>query len=310
MPPRRRSSSRNLVAALVSVAVVLVLTAVLLSRLTGPVSPPPPPSYADECIALGSDRQPWSFDPEQVSHAATIGAVALRRGLPTKAVTVALATALQESRLRNVRYGDRDSLGLFQQRPSQGWGTAPQVQDPVYASGRFYDHLVKVSRWQQRPVTIVAQAVQRSAFPDAYAQWEAPAEALARALTGASTASLGCHLHPAASSAGASARPTRSAAPAPPSPAATRLRRDLASDLRVQATVDPADPTGRTLVIPATGMHRPWAVASWCVARAAEHATTMVSWAGRRWTRSDAAWSTVAAAPTPPTAEALRISVG
>ncbi|MBW8766298.1 MAG: hypothetical protein JF630_08775, partial [Geodermatophilales bacterium] len=80
---------------------------------------------------------------EQAQNAITIAAVAHDRGLPERAVVIALATAQQESRLRNLPYGDRDSLGLFQQRPSQGWGTEAQVQDPVYAAGRFFDHLVQ-----------------------------------------------------------------------------------------------------------------------------------------------------------------------
>ena len=71
---------------------------------------------------------------------------ASRRGLPERAVTIALATAMQESKLRNIGHGDRDSLGLFQQRPSQGWGTARQIQDPVYSAAKFYDHLVQDPR--------------------------------------------------------------------------------------------------------------------------------------------------------------------
>jgi hypothetical protein len=89
---------------------------------------------------------------------------------------------MQESRLRNLDYGDRDSLGLFQQRPSQGWGTPEQVQDPVYAAGRFYDHLVAVPHWQTGELTVVADTVQRSAFPLAYGKWSDMAGALASEL--------------------------------------------------------------------------------------------------------------------------------
>ena len=116
---------------------------------------------------------------EQTGHAATIADVGRQRGLPDRAVVIALATAMQESRLRNLDYGDRDSLGLFQQRPSQGWGTPEQVQDPVYAAGRFYDHLVQVPEWQTRELTLVADTVQRSAFPLAYGKWADMAGALA-----------------------------------------------------------------------------------------------------------------------------------
>ncbi|WP_416530374.1 C40 family peptidase [Streptomyces coelicoflavus] len=119
---------------------------------------------------------------EQVSNAQTIVAAGLSLDVPKKGQIVALATAMQESRLRNLNYGDRDSLGLFQQRPSQGWGSAEQIRDPTYASEQFYKHLLKVNGWQQMTVTQAAQAVQRSGLPDAYAQWEDLATALQSAL--------------------------------------------------------------------------------------------------------------------------------
>ncbi|MFJ7997508.1 C40 family peptidase [Streptomyces sp. NPDC096310] len=128
---------------------------------------------------------------EQIPHAQTIVATGISRQVPRRGQVVALATALQESRLRNLSSGDRDSLGLFQQRPSQGWGTAEQIRDPVYASDRFYTALLRVSGWQQMTVTQAAQAVQRSGYPDAYAQWEPLATALQKAIAatfpGAST---------------------------------------------------------------------------------------------------------------------------
>ena len=135
---------------------------------------------------------------EQATNAATIARVGRDRGLPERAVVIALATALQESRLRNLNYGDRDSLGLFQQRPSQGWGTPAQVRDPVYAAGRFYDHLVAVPHWQTGRLTDVAQTVQRSGFPEAYQKHEAMAVALAKALAPRST-SMTCRPGPAPS---------------------------------------------------------------------------------------------------------------
>jgi cell wall-associated NlpC family hydrolase len=102
--------------------------------------------------------------------------------LPPRAWVIALATARQESALVNVRYGDRDSLGLFQQRPSQNWGTPAQIMDPMYAATTFYRRLVQVPNWQHIPLTEAAQAVQRSAFPNAYARWEPLADALVQAL--------------------------------------------------------------------------------------------------------------------------------
>jgi cell wall-associated NlpC family hydrolase len=100
------------------------------------------------------------------------------RGIPTFAEIIAVATAIQESGLRNLPGGDRDSVGLFQQRPSQGWGTPAQLQDPVYAADKFYDKLLTIPNWQQLPLTNAAQAVQRSAYPQAYAKWEVDATAL------------------------------------------------------------------------------------------------------------------------------------
>ncbi|MYS54240.1 heavy metal transporter, partial [Streptomyces sp. SID6013] len=148
-------------------------------------------------VAAGEDgRTTYEFTPEQARNAATITAVGTARGLPERAVTIALATALQESALRNLDYGDKDSLGLFQQRPSWGWGTPEEIMDPAYAAGEFYDHLVKVPDYQDLPLTVAAQRVQRSGFPDAYAKHEPDAELLAAALTGRSAATLTCDGRP------------------------------------------------------------------------------------------------------------------
>ena len=119
---------------------------------------------------------------EQIPHARTIVAIGVNLGVPERGQVVALATAIQESRLRNLAYGDRDSLGLFQQRPSQGWGTPAQIRDPAYASRKFYEGLLMVSGWQQMTVTQAAQAVQRSGFPEAYQRWSDFAQSLTTAL--------------------------------------------------------------------------------------------------------------------------------
>ncbi|MFD9323522.1 C40 family peptidase [Streptomyces sp. NPDC060053] len=122
-------------------------------------------------------------DPEeQIPNAKTIQATGVAMKVPARGQIVALATALQESGLRNLDYGDRDSLGLFQQRPSQGWGTATQVRDPVHASTKLYEGLLKVSGWQSMTIAQAAQAVQKSGFPDAYAKWEPLATALQEAI--------------------------------------------------------------------------------------------------------------------------------
>lgn len=124
------------------------------------------------------------FDDEQVENAAIIAEVGREEDMPDRAIVVALATAMQESGLRNLDYGDRDSLGLFQQRPSQGWGTPRQVRDPEYASRKFYSKLRQVDGWERMRVTEAAQAVQISAFPEAYQQHVGDAERLTDAVEG------------------------------------------------------------------------------------------------------------------------------
>jgi len=136
-----------------------------------------------------------SLSIEQAENASIIAAVAERRGLPARAISIAIATAIQESKLQNLEGGDRDSIGIFQQRPSQGWGTPRQLSDPYYAANAFYDALVTVDGYQDMPITEAAQAVQRSAFPDAYAEHEGDGRAIASALSGWSAAALTCVVH-------------------------------------------------------------------------------------------------------------------
>jgi hypothetical protein len=109
---------------------------------------------------------------EQRQNAAIIVGVGQQLQVPERGQWIALATALQESNLRNINYGDRDSLGLFQQRPSQGWGSPQEILDPVYSATQFYTRLLEVPDWPQMELWQAAQAVQRSAFPTAYSKWE------------------------------------------------------------------------------------------------------------------------------------------
>ena len=169
----RRSSSERWWPALVVVVAVLLGVA-WSARGEEPAAPAGP-----RCPVAATSLQ---LTPHQADNVEAIAAVARERGLPRRAVVIALATAQQESRLRNLDYGDRDSLGLFQQRPSQGWGTPAQVTDPAYAAGEFYERLVQVPGWRTGRLTEVAQAVQRSGFPELYQQWEPMARALTSAL--------------------------------------------------------------------------------------------------------------------------------
>ncbi|MFF4285653.1 C40 family peptidase [Streptomyces sp. NPDC001633] len=120
---------------------------------------------------------------EQIPIARTIVATGITLHAPEQGRVVALATAMQESRLRNLNYGDRDSLGVFQQRPSaRSWGTVDQIRDPVHASTVFYKRLLAVDGWQQLTVAQAAQKVQRSGVPGAYAKWDPLARALDKAI--------------------------------------------------------------------------------------------------------------------------------
>ncbi|MGN6634600.1 MAG: hypothetical protein ACTHJ6_03925 [Oryzihumus sp.] len=222
------------------------------------------------CRAVASGQE-VTFTPEQMANAATITAVAVRRGLPARAATIALATAIQESKLRNLRYGDRDSVGLFQQRPSQGWGTEEQILDPVYASNRFYDELVKVPGYQDMEITKVAQRVQKSAFPEAYADHEREGRVLASTLAGHSPGGLGCRLDAATTS-----RP------------ATSVMTALAREFAVKPTAQ-----AKRLTVRATSAQQAWALASWAVSHAEADGFTSVTVGERTWTRGrdTQAWS-------------------
>jgi murein DD-endopeptidase MepM/ murein hydrolase activator NlpD len=128
------------------------------------------------------------FSTEQVTNATTIIHVGQQLNVPPRGWIVAVATAMQESRLYNLgdlgSRNDHDSLGLFQQRPSQGWGAKAEVMDPVYASRKFYEALAKVGGWQQMSLTQAAQKVQKSAFPNAYAKHEPAATKVVNAVSG------------------------------------------------------------------------------------------------------------------------------
>ncbi len=157
-----------------------------------PPAPPPPPG----CQA-GTGGAAIPLDTGQAGIAATIAGIAARHRLPQRAVTVALAAALQESQLQNLDYGDRDSVGVFQQRPSQGWGTTAEIEDPVYATTRFFAALVKVPGYTTMPVGQAAQDVQHSADGSAYEQWAGIATQLTGYFTGTWPAGVSCWYTPA-----------------------------------------------------------------------------------------------------------------
>ena len=250
----RRGRRRWLLVAAV-VAVVAAGAAVGINALLSTVVPQSP------TCTVGSGPGALDVDPEQAANAATVAAVAKRHGLPDHAVTIALAAALQESKLFNVNYGDRDSVGLFQQRPSQGWGSPQQLVDPAYAADAFYSHLEKIDGWQTLEVAAAAQRVQHSADGSAYAQWEGQARDLARALTGEAPAGLTCKW--------SDKRTPRAAA------LVTAAGRELGSSWTA---------TG------ATPAHD-WTVAEWLVAHSYDYGIAAVSARGQRWTAQSGHWT-------------------
>ncbi|MFI8802186.1 hypothetical protein [Micromonospora chalcea] len=133
---------------------------------------------SDKLIPHGvqGDQSRIDLNDEQTKNVKAIIAATKKAGMDERAAVVSIATALQESKLENLGHlGDRndhDSQGLFQQRPSSGWGTVEQITDPEYSTTAFLKGLKQVDGWQDMPLTKAAQTVQVSAYPDHYAQWE------------------------------------------------------------------------------------------------------------------------------------------
>jgi hypothetical protein len=239
----------------VAVAVVAAVGATIGVRsLLHEVNPPPP------ACRVGNGPEALFLDTEQAANATTITAVAARMKLPHHAVTIALATVLQESKMHNLPYGDRDSVGLFQQRPSQGWGTPAQLLTPSYAAAAFYQHLEKVNGWESLPVAEAAQDVQHSADGSGYEAWVEEARAIARALTGEVTGQFSCRFV-----SGARPAPARLA-----SLADTELGRG-----RLRSTSDPAGN---------------WLVAQWLVGHSYQLGLRTVTVEGHRWQRGAFGW--------------------
>jgi hypothetical protein len=213
------------------------------------------------------------LEPGQLANAATIAAVGIRRGVPRQGIVIAIATAWQESKLENLAGGDRDSIGLFQQRPSQGWGTTEQIADPRYASARFYAALVRVKGWQAMRITDAAQAVQRSAYPEAYEQWAGRSVVLATALSGEAGATVGCTI------------------PREPESRGAEAAEALVQGLRL----DWGDKTG---TLDAAGVsvsvnteQTGWQYAHWLVAHATDRGVKRVTFGGRQWTSESGGWA-------------------
>ncbi|WFE41799.1 hypothetical protein [Micromonospora sp. WMMD998] len=227
---------------------------------------------ADGEVVLGAD---------QMANAATIAAIGVQRRMPERAVVVALATAYQESHLRNIAHGDRDSLGLFQQRPSQGWGTPDQIQDPRYAAKKFYAALKKIKGWERMRITEAAQRVQRSAYPEAYQKWADESEVLTRALLGPATGAVAC---------------TVGSTPTMRGPAAaSAVLEGLTLDWGLPRLTAGTDLTG--LTVPVSDARNGWRYAHWLVSHADDRGVKRVRFANLEWTAEQGTWTRVKGDP-------------
>jgi hypothetical protein len=256
--PRAPSTRKR---ARITAAAVVVLVAVGIGYLALRTSPRLP-IQPTGCVA-GPSSQAVFLNPGQAGIAATIAGVASARSMPTRAVAIAYATAWQESKLTDLDYGTLDSVGVFQQRPSEGWGTARQIENPVYATGRFFQALALVPRYRKLPIAVAAQDVQHSADGSAYAQYAAAGTAMARAFTGVLPHAVWC-------SYGAPVGKARLLA----------ARRALTSAFGSLAGSVAPDPSVRVTV---SSPQQGWAVASWLVAHAASYGIQTVRYQSYRW---------------------------
>jgi len=273
VPRNRTRLGRN---SAIGIALVLVLALIgyrvygSFQHTTIPVAGPP------GCQA-GTGATAISMDTDQAAIAATIAGVAARHKLPEEAVIIAYAAAIQESQLHDLDYGDRDSVGVFQQRPSQGWGTKSELENPVYATTKFFAALVQVPGYATMPVDEAAQDVQHSGDGSAYEQWASVAAQLAGYFTGASPHGVSCWYVP------------------PARPSLANVGRSLTETFGPQGG-------DRILVAVTTarsGKKKPgdavvqaqrdaaWTVAGWLVAHAQDYGISEVRYAGYDWTAAD-----------------------
>ena len=235
-----------------------------------PAAPPPPPG----CQA-GTGGAAIPLDTEQAGIAATIAGIAARHRLPHRAVTIALAAALQESELQNLDYGDRDSVGVFQQRPSQGWGTTAELEDPVYATTKFFAALVRLPGYTKMPVDQAAQDVQHSADGSAYEQWVGIATQLTGYFTGTQPAEVSCWYTPPgrADLAGALKQLTQTFGPEGKDEVLVRMTTDRSAKKNKE----------RTTAVVHVQRDGAWTVAAWLVAHAQQYGISQIRYAGYVW---------------------------
>jgi hypothetical protein len=255
---RRRAVVGTSLLAVVAVGTYLVvrsLAPVIVPVLTG-----------SGCQAAAA-HQSVLLDTQQASIAATIAGVAHEQSMPRAAVTIAYATAMQESKLHDLTYGDMDSVGVFQQRPSQGWGPRAKLENPVYATTKFFRALRAVHGYQTMPVYQAAQAVQHSADGSAYIQYERMATEMASAFTGQRGHAVYCW----------------STAASPRYPDAAAITRGLTSTFGQPTAVLARTAQRHTMLMPVARPKLGWSVASWLVTHASAYGVHQVRFAGYQW---------------------------
>jgi hypothetical protein len=259
------SRTRSRTIYIVLVIVLAIVAAVVVRALWNTAKS----SLAYEHCTVGT----YDLDPAQAAVASTIVGVVTTRQLPERAAVLALAAGLQESKLRNLppNAGDRDSVGVLQQRPSQGWGTAAQLNDVHYATGAFLDALLKVNGWQTLDLATAVQAVQRSADGSAYAQHEPEAQQLADALIGKPPAAITCQFN---------------------KPTVVATVTAVSAAVRADLPVNQPSTAGLTISVPGAA----WQTAAWFVANAYRLGIEQVAYGGKVWTRAKGWHSATAAA--------------
>ncbi len=254
----RTDTARTLGCLGLALVVVIALVVIGFTWLRNRGITDPVPGQ-QRCIAT-ADGNSVVLDLDQAHFASIIVGISVERGLPARAGSIAMATAYQETGIRNLDYGDRDSVGLFQQRPSQGWGTEKQLMNPYYATGKFYDALVRINGWRTDSINDVAQKVQISGHPNAYRQHESNARVLASVLAGHSPSGFSCL--------------DRSGTDGDPDGMATSLRKTFGRS----AVVD-----GSSVTITAKTNRLAWAYAHHAVANASYYGVTTVRVGDRAW---------------------------
>ncbi len=243
---------------------MLVIVALALSKSS---RIPSAPEIGTGCLvhSTGFDV-PLSTD--QAGIAATIAGVASGRALPVRAVTIAYAAALQESDLQNLPYGDRDSVGVFQQRPSEGWGTRAELLNPIYASTKFFAALAAVPGYLRLPIYQAAQDVQRSADGSAYSQYAPQGAVMAQGFAGSQARTVWCWY-------GSGVRGRGDLA------AADRALSAAFGPMRVRDVGDPV------VAVRVPSRASGWAVACWLMTHAASYRIKHVRFSGYEWTAAN-----------------------